>query len=85
MQEILIFATILSPVILGLVELVKRTAPIPVNLIPLVALIIGLLIGLAGNIFTDLDLTHRLWAGGLSGLAATGLFELVNDRKKETK
>ena len=84
MQEILIFATILSPVILGLVELVKRTASIPVNYIPLVSLIVGLLVGFVGQIFTDLDLVHRLWAGGLAGLAATGLFELVNDRKKET-
>lgn len=83
MQDILIFATILSPIILGLVELVKRTSGIPVNFIPLVALVIGILVGYAGSIFTDLDLVHRLWAGGLAGLAATGLFELVTNRKEE--
>lgn len=85
MAEVLIFATVIAPIILGLVELVKRTAGIPANFIPLVALFVGILVGYLGYIFTDLDLAHRLWAGGLAGLAATGLFEMVNDRSKGVK
>lgn len=85
MQEVLIFATIISPVILGLVELIKQTVNFPRNLVPLVALVVGLLVGFAGQPFTDLDLTLRLWAGGLAGLAATGLFELFTTSKGYTK
>jgi hypothetical protein len=81
MQDVLVFATIISPVILALVELVKGTFPIRKNFVPLAALVLGLVVGYAAMPFTDLDLTLRLWAGGLAGLAATGLFELVTPRK----
>jgi hypothetical protein len=79
--EVLIFASIISPVILALVNLVKYTIPVRKNYIPLVALVLGLVVGYAAAPFTELDLTLRLWAGGLAGLAATGLFELVTPRK----
>lgn len=81
MSEVLVFATIISPVILALVNMVKGAFPIPKNLIPLAALVLGLVVGFAAQPFTELDLTLRLWAGGLAGLAATGLFELVTPRK----
>lgn len=76
MTEVLLFATILAPVILALVELVKKSVPVPKNYIPLIALLIGVFIGFAAYPFTDLQLDLRLWAGGLAGLSATGLFEL---------
>lgn len=85
METILIFATIISPVILALVELVKITVNVPRNIVPLLALIVGLMVGAISYPFTDLDLTLRLWAGGLSGLAATGLFEIGNQREGKTK
>lgn len=76
MEEILIFATVLAPIILALVELIKRTVNVKNNLIPLTALVVGLIIGVIAIPFTDLDIVYRLWAGGLSGLSAVGLFEL---------
>lgn len=53
---------------------------------PLVAIVIGMLIG-AAAVFLDVGIVERLWAGGISGLAATGMFELgkknkVNDSTK---
>ena len=73
MQEVLLLATIIAPVVLGLVEVLKRTTSIPHTLIPLTA--VG--VGFFAEPFTELDAISRLWAGGLSGLSATGLFELV--------
>ncbi|KYC98057.1 hypothetical protein CHCC15075_3575 [Bacillus licheniformis] len=35
METVLIFASVLSPIILALVELVKKTVKMPKNLIPL--------------------------------------------------
>lgn len=83
--EVLIFATVLAPIITALVQLIKNAANIPVNILPLIAVAVGLFIGLAAQPFTDLSLTLRLWAGGLAGLSGTGLYELVVKREGQTK
>lgn len=81
MTAVLLFATLLAPIILALVELIKRTVEgLPKNYVPLIAFAVGIIVGYAAQPFTDLDLVLRLWSGGLAGLAATGLFELGNDR-----
>jgi hypothetical protein len=81
MQEVLLFSTVIAPIVLALIEVFKQTVKIPKNYIPLVALIVGLFVGYVAQPFTDLDLVLRLWAGGIAGLSATGLFELVNKRQ----
>lgn len=85
MTEVLIFATILAPIILAVVQLFKKSFNIKNNLIPLIAFAAGLFIGFAASPFTDLDLVLRLWAGGLAGLSATGLFELVDKQDGYSK
>lgn len=85
MEQVLIFATILSPIILALMEVVKRTVVIKNNFLPLIALIVGVFVGFIAQPFTDLDVVLRLWSGGLAGLAATGLFELGAKRSGTTK
>lgn len=82
MDQILIFATILAPIILAFFELVKRTVPIRKNLIPLAALVIGLFVGAIAIPFTDLGLVYRLWAGAFGGLASVGLFEIGHKTSK---
>lgn len=81
MQVVLAFASTLSVMIFALVQLVKNSVTIPKNLVPAVGLIIGLLIGVVAYPFTELNLTMRLWSGGLAGLSATGLFELVLSKR----
>lgn len=86
LTTVLAFASALAVFVLALVQLVKKTVNMPVNIVPLVGLVIGVLVGVAAYPFTDLDLTLRIWAGGIAGLSATGLFELVfSDRKGTTK
>ncbi|AYB47116.1 holin [Paenibacillus lautus] len=86
LTAVLAFATTLAVFVLALVQLAKKTINMPVNIVPVVGLVIGVLVGAAAYPFTDLDLTLRLWAGGIAGLSATGLFELVfSDRKGTTK
>ena len=82
MTAVLLFATIIVPIVLGVVELIKRSvsAKLNKNFIPLIAFAVGIFIGFAGQPFTDLDLVLRLWSGALAGLASMGLFELGNDR-----
>jgi hypothetical protein len=85
MTEVLIFATILMPIITGLVQLAKKTVNIKNNFLSLIALAVGLFVGFAASPFTDLDLVLRLWAGGLAGLSATGLYELMDNQSGKSK
>ncbi|HBS45994.1 holin [Paenibacillus sp. B2(2019)] len=86
LDDVMAFASILAVFVLALVQLVKNSINIPRNAVPIIGLLIGLLIGAAAYPFTDLDIVLRLWAGGLAGLSATGLFELAfKDRPGTTK
>lgn len=86
LDDVMAFASILAVFVLALVQLVKNSINIPRNAVPIIGLLIGLLIGAAAYPFTELDILLRLWAGGLAGLSATGLFELAfKDRPGTTK
>ena len=85
MADILILTSILVPIITGLVEMIKKAMNVPLNFIPVIALLVGLLIGFAAAPFTDLDYVNRFWAGGLAGLASVGLFEVVKQRDGQSK
>ena len=75
MVEILAMATIIAPVTAGVVEAIKKATGVNKKYLPILAAVIGLIIGAAAY-FLDAELGLRIWAGGISGLAATGLFEL---------
>lgn len=75
MEEILMMATVIAPVTLGLVQAVKKTFKLERTL-PLIAIGVGLILGLVATFFVDADIGSRLWAGGISGLSSVGLFEL---------
>lgn len=77
---VLAFASVLAVFVLAGVQLVKTTINVKKSLLPVIGLGIGLVIGAVAAPFTDLNLTLRLWAGGLAGLSATGLFELGKNR-----
>ncbi|WP_068784774.1 holin [Paenibacillus phocaensis] len=85
LTNVLAFASVLSVFVLALVQLVKTTINLPKNLIPFIGVVIGVLVGAAAYPFTEMELVLRLWAGGLAGLSATGLFELGNIRQGMTK
>lgn len=82
MIEILAMATVIAPITSGVVQAVKKATSINDNLLPIIAILIGAILG-GGAYFLDADLGLRIWAGGVSGLAATGLFELGKNVKEE--
>lgn len=84
-QEMLILASLLVPIITGLTTVFKAALSIKKNFIPLIAIALGLLISAFAGSFTPLPLDLRLWAGGLAGLASTGLYEVVKKREGKTK
>jgi len=86
METIIVFAGVLAVLTVALVQLVKKTTTIPENLMPLVALIIGLLVGVIAlfvpEITSDLSVGGHILAGGISGLSASGLYDLATKTTK---
>ena len=85
MQEVLMFTAMIAPIVLGLVEAVKRTVRLPNNLLPALSLVIGVLLGLAAYPFTDMEPILRIWAGAYAGLGGTGIYETLKNRPGMTK
>ena len=80
MVEILAMATVIAPITSGMVQVVKKASQLNKRYIPLLAVALGVILGAAAN-FLETDIVLRAWAGGISGLAATGLFELSKNKK----
>ncbi len=78
MEEVLIFATILAPILTALVQLVKKTVKLPTNIVPALSFVIGILLGAIAYPFTDLDLVLRLWSRRLCGSGCDGSFRNRN-------
>lgn len=80
MEHVLLAVSILVPVIAGVVQLLKSYFSNKYHAI--LPLVIGLLLGPAYSVFSDLSLVELLWAGGLAGLAAGGFYSVQNVRNK---
>ncbi|PAF38464.1 holin [Terribacillus saccharophilus] len=76
MEEVMTFASIISPIVIALVQLIKKTVTVNNRYLPLISFLIGFLIGFLAWPFTEVDVVLRLWAGGFAGLAASGLYSL---------
>ncbi|MGE7877932.1 holin [Peribacillus muralis] len=85
MEQVLIFTTILAPIVAALVQSIKQTVALPNNVFPILSLFVGLGVGLVAFPFTGMDSVSRLWAGALAGLGGTGMYELVAKRKGTSK
>jgi len=75
MTEILMMATIIAPITGGVVQMIKTATNINKRYLPALAILVGIMLG-AFAYFLGAEVGVRMWAGGISGLAATGLFEL---------
>ncbi|WP_042199974.1 holin [Paenibacillus camerounensis] len=84
LNNVLAFASVLAVFVMALVQLVKNSVNLPKQLVPAVGLAVGLIVGAVSYPFTDMPLVLRLWAGGLAGLSATGLFELAFNKRDGT-
>ncbi|MBB6451969.1 putative membrane protein [Salirhabdus euzebyi] len=84
MVEILAIASVIAPVTNGVVQAVKSASNLNKRFIPVTAVAVGIGLG-AAAFFVDVSLGERLWAGGISGLASVGLFEISKNTKGEGK
>ena len=76
MEQIISIATIISVLTIGIVQGVKQTGSIPKNIIPLISIVIGGVIGgvsvFIPEIFSELSVGARILGGVISGLWETG-------------
>lgn len=85
MEQIIAFSGIISVITIALTEVVKRTKAIPKNIIPIISIFIGVVVGgltaFIPEIVSELSIAGRLLAGLISGLMATGIWETFKDKK----
>ncbi|WP_155669142.1 holin [Ornithinibacillus caprae] len=84
MVEILAIASVIAPVTSGVVQAVKSATGVNKRYLPVMAMAVGIGLG-AAAFFVDIGLGERVWAGGISGLASVGLFELSKKSKGDEK
>lgn len=89
MEQIIAFAGVISVITIALTEVIKRTKAIPKNIIPIISIFIGVIVGgltaFIPEIVSELSIAGRLLAGLISGLMATGIWETFKDKKGSSK
>lgn len=79
-EQILLLMSILTPIVAGIIELLKH-AGLNTKYAPLASIGVGIALA-ALYTFGDIELTMRLWAGLLAGLAASGFYSNVKAPSK---
>lgn len=84
MDGVLVLSTAIGILVAALMQLAKSSytaftkgKEINPNWIPMLAVVVGMIVGLAVAPFTTLDWVLRLWAGAISGFMASGIYETV--------
>ena len=83
-------AIVIVPIIIAIVQAIKLTGKVPEHFSPLVAIVIGILIGWLSD-HDNPDLTSTLLSGVVYGLMASGLYSGIattmkaHQRMKERK
>ena len=82
MDEIIVYSGVIGLLTLAIVELVKSSTNVPAKLMPLISVIIGVVIGAIAlfipEITGELSVGGHLLAGLISGLSASGLYDVFS-------
>ncbi|MEJ7218737.1 holin [Staphylococcus gallinarum] len=85
MEQIIAFAGVIAIITGGIVSVIKKANFVPKNYLPVVAMVIGAVIGglsvFIPELVTGLSFGGRLLAGLISGLMATGIWETFKNRQ----
>lgn len=89
MEDILLFSSIIAAITLGIVQVLKKTQRMPKNYVPLISVVIGAIVGgltvFVPELGESLSMGGRVVAGLISGLMATGAWEVAHKREGYTK
>lgn len=81
METIIIMAVAIATLVVGFLEVVKKTFNINKRYLPITAVFVGIVVGAAAY-FLDVPLLDRLWVGAIAGLMSVGLFETGKNIKE---
>ncbi|GAA3723381.1 hypothetical protein GCM10022378_11900 [Salinicoccus jeotgali] len=85
MEGILLFSGVIASITLGIVEVLKRTQKMKKNFLPLISVTIGASLGalttFVPELGAELSMGGRVAAGVISGLMATGAWEVASKRE----
>ena len=85
-DTIIVYAAVLSVITVAVVQLIKTSTAIPNKMMTLISLAVGLAVGgvalFIPEITGDLSVGGHLLAGAISGLSASGLFDLATKTKQ---
>lgn len=86
MESILLFASAVSVITIMSVELVKHTTHLSNRYLPIVSVVIGVIVGvlalLIPELTGDISVGAHILAGAISGLSASGLYDLTTKTTK---
>lgn len=85
-KEVLLYSVLLGFITAALVEVIKRTLDkkLKPNYLPLIAIVVGLILGvITPFIVPDMTIVERALAGVISGLTASGIFQLPKQLKSQ--
>lgn len=68
-------AAILAPITTGIIEVVKQTANINKQYLPILSLLVGILVAVLIALGTDQDIVQFVLVGIVGGLGASGLYD----------
>ena len=72
-----VFITIIAPITVAVVEMIKMTfTHIPNQYYTVITIATAISIAFLGYIFTDLPAVYRVWAGLFAGLSAAKLYDI---------
>lgn len=82
MTQVLFLASAIAIIVGILLQIIKKASPSfdgsgkNERFLPILAVLVGLIVGAISYPFTDLDLTLRLWAGFIAGAASSGFYNI---------
>ncbi|MCM8901338.1 hypothetical protein KVG29_08905 [Caldicoprobacter algeriensis] len=82
-EQVLLLVSVLTPIVAGIVELIKHVG-LNTKYAPLMAVAVGVALA-ALYTFGSIELSMRLWAGVLAGLAASGFYSNVKEQIKKAE
>lgn len=82
-EQVLLLVSVLTPIVAGIVELLKHVG-LNTKYAPLTAICIGIALAVLYT-FGSIELSMRLWAGLLAGLAASGFYSQIKEQIKKTE
>ena len=82
LQELLVVAALLIALTAAFTEVIKKTVGLKKRYLPITSVVTGIIIGLIVWPLTTLGLYYMLVVGFISGLAASGTFDIAKSLLK---